>query len=131
MSYSVFASFSIGRYILIIYRFTESCYCFDYVLYTPSMELINKLIAIHYSLSRSLHRLLAPSHMWGHVTSTANGQQYKIKINKDFLMRLLKRGYHAKCISYVHNMYVQKQHIIRMSKNCIAKICPKTNYSTE
>ena len=33
-----------------------------------------------------------PSHMLGHVTSSTNGQLYKIKINKDFLMRLLKRG---------------------------------------
>ena len=32
------------------------------------------------------------SHMLGHVTSIANGQLYTIKINKDFLMRLLKRG---------------------------------------
>ena len=28
--------------------------------------------------------------MWGHVAWSANGQQYKIKINKEFLMR--KRG---------------------------------------
>ena len=39
--------------------------CFDYVLYF--------------------------SHMLGHVTSSANDQLYTIKINKDFLMRLLKR----------------------------------------
>ena len=32
------------------------------------------------------------SHMLGHVTSSANGQLFTIKINKDFLMRLLKRG---------------------------------------
>jgi len=32
------------------------------------------------------------SHMVGHVTSSANDQLYTIKINKDFLMRLLKRG---------------------------------------
>ena len=30
--------------------------------------------------------------MLGHVTPTANGQLYTIKINKDLLMRLLKRG---------------------------------------
>ena len=29
--------------------------------------------------------------MWGHVTSSTNGQLYKIKLNKDFLMRLFKR----------------------------------------
>ena len=33
-----------------------------------------------------------PSHVWGHVTSSANGKMYTIKINKDSLMRLLKRG---------------------------------------
>ena len=32
------------------------------------------------------------SHMLCHVTSSANGQLYTIKINKDLLMRLLKRG---------------------------------------
>ena len=32
------------------------------------------------------------SHMLGHVTSSANGQLYTIKINRDLLMRLLKRG---------------------------------------
>ena len=32
------------------------------------------------------------SHILGHVTSSANGQPYKIKINKDFFMRFLKRG---------------------------------------
>ena len=32
------------------------------------------------------------SHMLGHVASPANGKRYKIKINKDFFMRLLKRG---------------------------------------
>ena len=32
------------------------------------------------------------SHMVGLVTSSANDQLYTIKINKDFLMRLLKRG---------------------------------------
>ena len=30
--------------------------------------------------------------MHGHVTSSANGQLYTIKINKDLLVRLLKRG---------------------------------------
>ena len=33
-----------------------------------------------------------PSHMWGHVTSSANGQLYTIITNKDCLMRLLKRS---------------------------------------
>ena len=33
-----------------------------------------------------------PSDMLGHVTSSAYGQLYTIKTNKDFLMRLLKRG---------------------------------------
>ena len=32
------------------------------------------------------------SHMLGHVTSSANGQPYTIKINKYFLMGLLKRS---------------------------------------
>ena len=32
------------------------------------------------------------SNMLGHVTSSTNDQLYTIKINKDFLMRLLKRG---------------------------------------
>ena len=32
------------------------------------------------------------SHMLGQLTSYANGQLETIKINKDFLMRLLKRG---------------------------------------
>ena len=30
--------------------------------------------------------------MLGHVTSSANGQLYTIKINQDVLMRLLRRG---------------------------------------
>ena len=30
--------------------------------------------------------------MLGHVNSSANGQLYTIKINKDLLIRLLKRG---------------------------------------
>ena len=30
--------------------------------------------------------------MLGHVISSTNGQPYTIKINQDFLMRLLKRG---------------------------------------
>ena len=30
--------------------------------------------------------------MLGHMTSSANGKLYTIKINKYFLMRLLKRG---------------------------------------
>ena len=42
-------------------------FCFDYVLY-------------------------ALSYMLGHVTSSANGQPNTIKINKDFLMILLKCG---------------------------------------
>ena len=37
-----------------------------------------------------LYRTL--SHMLGHVTSSANGQLYTIKINKDFSLRLQKRG---------------------------------------
>ena len=41
--------------------------------------------------------------MLGHVTSSANGQPYTIKINNDFLMRLLKRGatyaYHARGVT--------------------------------
>ena len=32
------------------------------------------------------------SHMLGHMTSSANGKPYTIKRNKDFLIRLLKRG---------------------------------------
>ena len=32
------------------------------------------------------------SHMLGHVTSSANGQLYTIKINKVLFIRLLKRG---------------------------------------
>ena len=51
---------------LYISRFPESCFCFDYVL--------------------------CASHILGYVTSSTNGQPYTIKINKDFLMRLLKRG---------------------------------------
>ena len=51
---------------LYLSRFPESCFCFDYVLYSLS-------------------------HMLCHVTSSANGQLYTIKINKDLLMRLLKR----------------------------------------
>ena len=33
-----------------------------------------------------------PSIMWGYVTSSANGRQYITKINKYFLLTLLKRG---------------------------------------
>ena len=32
-----------------------------------------------------------PSHLYGHVTSPANGQLYTIKINKEFLERSLNR----------------------------------------
>ena len=46
--------------------FPESCFCFDYELYSLS-------------------------HMLGHVPSSASGQLYTSKINKDFLTRLLKR----------------------------------------
>ena len=52
---------------LYVSRFPESCFCFDYV---------------HCTLS----------HMLGHMTSSTNAQLYTIKINKDLLMRLLKRG---------------------------------------
>ena len=38
--------------------------------------------------------------MLGHVNSSAHGQTYTIKINTDFLMRLLKRGE-----LYIHRKY--------------------------
>ena len=40
------------------------------------------------------------SHMFGQVTSSANGQLYTIKINKDFRRRLLKRGDMSKSCIY-------------------------------
>ena len=45
---------------------SRELFCFDFVLHTLSML--------------------------GHVTKSANDQLYTIKINKDFLMRLLKRS---------------------------------------
>ena len=54
-------------------------------------DLDNSLV----SLSRALFWFwlcTALSHMLDHVTTSANGKLYKIKINKYFFMRLLKRG---------------------------------------
>ena len=50
--------------------------------------------SVFVSLSRELFCFdyCTLSHMLGHVTSSANDKLYTIKINKDFLMRLLKRG---------------------------------------
>ena len=60
--------------------------------------------SVFVSLSRELfcfdYLCTVLSHMLGHVTSSTNGQPYTIKINQDFLMRLLKRGEVAYILSY-------------------------------
>ena len=46
--------------------------------------------SVFVSLSREFLLCTVLSHMLGHVTSSTNGKLYTIKINKDFLMKLLK-----------------------------------------
>ena len=50
-----------------------------------------------------------PSHMLGHMTSSANDHLYTIKINKDFLMRLLKRGAYMYACIYI--LSVQERNV--------------------
>ena len=61
-------------------------------LYTVHDNLGNSVFASLPEICFVLIMYCTLFHMLGHVTSSANDQLYTIEINKDFLMRLLKRG---------------------------------------
>ena len=62
------------------------------ILFKPHRNLDNSVFVSFPEICFVLIMYCNLSHMVGHVISSANDQLYTIKINKDFLMRLLKRG---------------------------------------
>ena len=65
--------------------------------------------------------------MRGHVTSSANDQLYTIKINKDFLMRLLKRSVYnlvlfMLALFFSHHLFFYSRHAF-YSPNIISWKC--------